>query len=142
MLIHFPCIQVKHHNYIIAHIRPRPNSDRERLDRLVEKIMGLWNEHVWPDDNSSLWKSKKKRSSPSNRLDDNRALHNVFIMQDIDAGAEQGFILPVAGEDGQWVEKHMEEFKKRAQEGDTSMAALVEEVKRGLGSDPAMKSRI
>lgn len=63
------------------------------------------------------------------RLDDERALHNVFLMEDIVAGAEQGFVLPVAGKDGEWAERNMDAFEKRAGEGDESMEALVREYK-------------
>lgn len=63
-------------------------------------------------------------------------------MQDIAAGAEQGFILPIAGEDGKWIEENMAEFERRAKDGDESMRALAEEVKTGLGSGPVLKSKL
>lgn len=69
----------------------------------------------------------------SGRLDDEKALHNCFIMEDIAAGAEQGFVLPVAGRDGAWIEENMGEFERRAEEGDESMRALIAEYKAGMG---------
>lgn len=70
------------------------------------------------------------------------ALHNVFIMEDISAGYEQGFILPKGGEDAQWINEKKEEFKKRATAGDKDMVALVKEIERGLGSGPIIKSKL
>jgi hypothetical protein len=63
------------------------------------------------------------------RLDQARALHNVFVFEDLVAGAEQGFVLPQAGQDGDWVKENMAEFERRAREGDGSMKQLIEEVK-------------
>jgi hypothetical protein len=67
------------------------------------------------------------------RLDDSQALHNVFIFEDLAAGAEQGFLLPLAGREDIWVEQNMRAFVKRAGEGDEGMKELVGEVKRGFG---------
>lgn len=63
------------------------------------------------------------------RLDDERALHNVFLMEDIVAGSEQGFELPAAGEDEGWAKKNMEAFEERARDGDEGLRRLVEEYK-------------
>ena len=67
------------------------------------------------------------------RLDDERALHGVVVMEDIAAGAEQGFLVPVAGEDGGWAAEHLADFRKRADAGDESMQGLVMEVEQGFG---------
>lgn len=82
-----------------------------------------------------------KRKEPLGRLDDPRALHNVFILEDIAAGAEQGLLLPVAGKDPEWAEDNMVEFRRRADLGDKSMLALIREIKRGLGSGPLERSK-
>lgn len=73
-----------------------------------------------------------KEGEGEGRLDDARALHNVFLMEDIVAGAEQGFLLPVAGMDGEWARENMKAFEKRAGEGDESMKELVGEFKSKL----------
>lgn len=72
-------------------------------------------------------------TTTSGRLDDTLSLHNIFLMEDIAAGAEQGFILPVAGQDVQWAEQNMLEFERRAGLGDKSMGRLAQEVSMGLG---------
>jgi hypothetical protein len=77
--------------------------------------MRIWNDHV--------------QNGGEGRLDDSTALHNVFIFEDLAAGAEQGFLLPLAGQDGKWVEENMQAFEKRAGEGDESMRQMIEEVK-------------
>lgn len=57
------------------------------------------------------------------------ALHNVFIFEDLAAGVEQGFLLPQAGQEEEWVKDNMEEFEKRAAEGDENVKRLMEEMK-------------
>jgi hypothetical protein len=105
-------------NYIHAHLRPRGPSAAPKLRKLVETIMVIWNEHV--------------KNGGEGRLDDSKALHNVFIFEDLAAGAEQGFLLPLAGEEGDCVEENMQAFEKRAGEGDEAIKRLVWEVKKGF----------
>jgi len=81
--------------------------------------MGVWNELI---------------QKGEGRLDDPMALHNVFLFEDVAAGAEQGFLLPLAGEDGNWVKDNMQAFEKRAREGDESFKTLLAEHKAGFGS--------
>ena len=107
------------------HVHLRPRGDRAKLNQLVVEMQRIWDDAVQEGSGGD---------GTSGRLDDAQALHNIFIMEDIAAGAEQGFVLPVAGQEGAWVEENMGAFEKRAREGDESMAALVEEVKRGLGN--------
>jgi hypothetical protein len=66
------------------------------------------------------------------RLDDERTLHNVFLMEDIVAGMEQGFMLPKAGKDVEWARENMEEFARRAKDGDESMKKMMREYKAKL----------
>lgn len=66
---------------------------------------------------------------PSEKLD------TVFIMGDIVAGYEQGFMLPEAGEDGKWISRNLAEFERRADCGDVGMRDLVREIEeRGLAA--------
>ncbi|KAH7350342.1 hypothetical protein BKA66DRAFT_431266 [Pyrenochaeta sp. MPI-SDFR-AT-0127] len=107
-------------NYMHAHLRPRGPNNKEKLNTLVEEVMRIWDEEARP-------------VLASGRLDDPRGLHNVFIMEDITAGAEQGFILPIAGQDGKWVEENLARFQQRAQDGDESMRTLIDEASVGFG---------
>lgn len=54
-------------------------------------------------------------------------------MGDIAAGAELGFVVPVAGQDEKWAEENREKFRERAGKGDGSMKGLLEEMDRGFG---------
>jgi phenylpyruvate tautomerase PptA (4-oxalocrotonate tautomerase family) len=123
-------------NYILGHLRPRPNNAAKQA-HIVTTLTSLWNEHARPL-NSVLGQVGEKvglgykAKSGDGRLDDERALHNVFIMEDIVAGAEQGFALPVAGRDGEWASANMAEFERRAADGDESMRSLVREYKAKL----------
>ena len=107
--------------------------------------MEIWNEHARPVDSAVgqttdglLGRVGEETGvgcapkSGEGRLDDERALHNVFLMGGIVAGAEQGFVLPVAGKDGEWVEANMKEFERRAADGDDSMRVLLQEYKSKL----------
>jgi phenylpyruvate tautomerase PptA (4-oxalocrotonate tautomerase family) len=125
-----------HTNYIIGHLRPRSNND-EKLTHIVKTITAIWNEHVHHDFNVVERVGQKVGLSytpkrGNGRLDDERALHNVFLMEDIIAGAEQGFVLPTAGKDGEWARENMGEFERRAQDGDKSMKKMVQEYKAKL----------
>ncbi|KAF1362865.1 hypothetical protein EJ07DRAFT_105836 [Lizonia empirigonia] len=113
-------------NYILGHLRPRPNNAANRT-HVVATLTQIWNEHARP------LESALGSTAPGNgRLDDERALHNVFLIEDIVAGAEQGFMLPVAGQDAEWAKENMGEFERRAGEGDESMRVLVQEYKAKL----------
>lgn len=113
-------------NYILGHLRPRPNNG-EKLSHVVREMTRIWNEAVRDVQDGSG--SGYVRKEGDGRLDDERALHNVFLMEDIVAGAEQGFELPVAGQDEGWARENMEAFEKRAKDGDEGMRRLVEEYK-------------
>lgn len=131
-------------NYILGHLRPRPNNAANRT-HVVAMLMQIWNEHARPLE-SVLGSTAVNllggvgeavglgyKAKPGNgRLDDERALHNVFLMEDIVAGAEQGFMLPVAGQDAEWAKENMGEFERRAGDGDESMRVLVQEYKAKL----------
>lgn len=93
--------------------------------------MRIWDEEARPVQQGS--KQQDAQVLASGRLDDPRGLHNVFIMEDITAGAEQGFILPIAGQDGKWVEENLARFQQRAQDGDESMRTLIDEASVGFG---------
>ena len=90
----------------MAHVRPGPSRPRSAYDTLCNALMKVWDASV-----------------PREKLD------TVFIMADIVAGFEQGFMLPEAGEDGMWISKNLEEFERRAGEGDTVMREMVQEIK-------------
>ena len=121
-------------NYILGHLRPRANNG-ENLSLIVREVTKIWNAVVRDAQGTSVSGNgngdgvvyvKKKGEG---RLDDERALHNVFLMEDIVAGSEQGFELPAAGEDEGWAKKNMEAFEERARDGDEGMRRLVEEYK-------------
>ncbi|KAF2829498.1 hypothetical protein CC86DRAFT_465099 [Ophiobolus disseminans] len=123
-------------NFIHAHLRPRGPDNAPKLQHLVREIMRIWDERAHTE--SSIWRNKDK-GKDEGRLDDHRALHNVFIYEDVAAGAEQGFVLPVAGQEGEWVQENIEAFKKRAEMGDESVKQLLLEVGDGLGKKEEIK---
>lgn len=96
--------------------------------------MGIWADSVQAGSQSQPQpqpqSGDRSRTKGEGRLDDPLALHNVFLFEDIVAGAEQGFVLPQAGKDGEWAKENMGEFERRAGEGDESMQRLVEKYGR------------
>lgn len=119
-------------NYVLGHIRPRPNNGAKQA-HILSEVTRLWNEHARPVDavrgEAGTGSAPKKGEG---RLDDERALHNVFLMASIVAGVEQGFEVPVAGNDGAWARENMAAFERRAEDGDESMRELVREYKAKL----------
>lgn len=113
-------------NFIHAHLRPRGPANAPKLRALVETIMKLWDAHVVPSngDDDTVTHSRVTEG----RLDDARALHNVFVFEDLIAGAEQGFVLPQAGRDEEWMRGNMAAFEKRKGDGDQSIKRLMEEM--------------
>ncbi|KAF2844672.1 hypothetical protein T440DRAFT_314665 [Plenodomus tracheiphilus IPT5] len=79
-----------------------------------------------PDHRSTAIASKPTEQG---RLDNPLTLHNIFLHESIAAGAEQGFLLPLAGQDGTWMQENMAEFERRAETGDESIRVLVGEIK-------------
>lgn len=56
-------------------------------------------------------------------------LRAIFVLGSLVAGAEAGFALPSAGEDGRWMKENRAEFQRRADEGDEDFVGLVEELR-------------
>jgi hypothetical protein len=99
-------------NNIIAHVRPGPSRPRSAYDTLCHQVKDVW---------------AKVISNQEEKLD------TIFIMGDIVAGYEQGFMLPEAGDDGKWIKENMGEFERRSKDGDVTMREMVEEIRvRGL----------
>jgi ABC-type Zn2+ transport system substrate-binding protein/surface adhesin len=100
------------------------------MNTLVLDLTEIWNKVVRP--NSA---NDNVDGNVPGRLDDPTALHLCGISEGIVAAAEQGFLLPSAGQDDKWLEKNLKAFEKRAADGDEAMKALLEEIKtKGLGS--------
>jgi hypothetical protein len=112
-------------NFIHAHLRPRGPENDQKRKTLVTTIMNLWDAHI----NNAPGATLNAEGSSEGRLDNPRALHNVFVFEALVAGSEQGFLIPMAGEDGKWGEENMKAFEDRAGRGDESMGRLVEEMK-------------
>ncbi|KAF2659153.1 hypothetical protein K491DRAFT_216495 [Lophiostoma macrostomum CBS 122681] len=126
-------------NYIHAFIRPRPLA-ASTLSDLTNAVTELWDKTVLRPRYEADGTSGEAEGSahPRGSLLEPYALHNVFVMQTISGGAEQGFILPQAGGsgDGDWLKENMGEFEARAKGGDEGMKELLEwvEARKDRGS--------
>ncbi|KAI8942280.1 hypothetical protein NX059_000359 [Plenodomus lindquistii] len=133
-------------NYINGFLRPRGPEKAAELKTLVLEIGKAWEEivvapatlRVVDDEDVGLPLNLQRKRGAGNGGDPTMlqgslanplTLHNIFIHGTIVTGAEQGFLLPLAGQDDQWLEENMAEFKRRADVGDESMRKLVGEVR-------------
>lgn len=110
-------------NQIFAHVRTGGGRSTQQFNELCADVTKAWDEIC-----GQL--PKVKRSAP----DQDRSLGGVFVLGDIVAGMEKGFPIPETGKDGEWMEEHMEEFKKRAEAGDEDFVELLEDVERMKGA--------
>ena len=60
---------------------------------------------------------------------DKHELRAVFVLGSLIAGAEAGFALPAAGEDGRWMRENRGRFQELADAGDEDFVGLVEELR-------------
>ncbi|KAF2813038.1 uncharacterized protein BDZ99DRAFT_473764 [Mytilinidion resinicola] len=112
-------------NYIHAHIRPRKtpadSEVRELYNSLIIQIAAIWQDIL----GYSAYRETGSLETPMNP-------HSVFVLDDIAAGYEQGFLLPEAGGDKRWIEENMREFERRANAEapceDHDMQRLVKEI--------------
>jgi phenylpyruvate tautomerase PptA (4-oxalocrotonate tautomerase family) len=108
--------------HILAHVRTGPSRKTSEFEALCKDVSAAWDEIVKP-------LPKVRRSAP----DEDRSLYSVFILGDIAAGMEAGFVIPQAGKDGEWLAENMGAFKARAEAGEEEFVELVKEVEdRGM----------
>jgi len=109
-------------SHILAHVRTGPSRKTSEFNALCKDVTAAWDEIVKP-------LPKVKRSAP----DEDRGLYSVFVLGDIAAGMEAGFVVPEAGKDGEWLAENMGAFKARAEAGEEEFVELVKEIEeRGM----------
>jgi phenylpyruvate tautomerase PptA (4-oxalocrotonate tautomerase family) len=109
-------------SHILAHVRTGPSRKTSEFNSLCKDVTAAWDEIVKP-------LPKVKRSAP----DEDRSLYSVFVLGDIVAGMEAGFVVPEAGKDEEWLAENMGAFKARAEAGEEEFVELVKEVEdRGM----------
>jgi phenylpyruvate tautomerase PptA (4-oxalocrotonate tautomerase family) len=127
---HYIAGKLQETNSITGMLRTRGPEYRDKMNTLVLDLTEIWNKVVRPN-----FANDNVDGNVPGRLDDPTALHLCGISEGIVAAAEQGFLLPSAGQDDKWLEKNLKAFEKRAADGDEAMKALLEEIKtKGLGS--------
>lgn len=100
-----------------------PDSEvRELYNSLIIEIAAIWQDILG-------YSAYRDTGSLENPMD----LHSIFVLDDIAAGYEQGFLLPEAGGDKRWIEENMGEFERRANAEapceDQDMQRLIEEIR-------------
>lgn len=118
--------QLQENNYIVANVRSGPSRTQKEWDGLCEEVVKIWEEIVCHD-------GKEQDGNDEKKGDDGKGLRAVFVMGGLIAGWEAGFVIPKAGEDGEWLKKNLGEFERRARSGEKMFGDLVEEIgERGL----------
>lgn len=112
--------QLQENNYIVANVRSGPSRTQKEWDGLCEEVVKIWEGIVCHD-------------GKDGKDGEGRGLRAVFVMGGLIAGWEAGFVIPKAGEDGEWLKKNLGEFERRARLGEGMFGDLVEEIgERGL----------
>lgn len=119
--------QLQENNYIVANVRSGPSRTQKEWDGLCEEVVKIWEGIVCHDGKDGNDGNDEKKG------DDGKGLRAVFVMGGLIAGWEAGFVIPKAGEDGEWLKKNLGEFERRARLGEGMFGDLVEEIgERGL----------
>ncbi|KAI0123685.1 hypothetical protein BJ170DRAFT_598888 [Xylariales sp. AK1849] len=101
-------------NRIVGRVRRGPTRTQQDFDSLSTDLHIAWSSIIHPSHSSK----------PPAELE----LRAVFITGDIIASWKAGFVLPIAGNDPQWVKDNMDAFKEKAREGDQDFVELIEEL--------------
>ncbi|KAL4809869.1 hypothetical protein BDV18DRAFT_129775 [Aspergillus unguis] len=96
-------------NRIVCYVRAGGTRTADDFNDLALKLQDIWDKTV----NSE--RSKEK------------ALNRVFVMGAITAGVENGFLLPKASEDVDWLQQNYPKFQELAAAGDNDFVGLVNE---------------
>jgi len=98
-------------NSVTGLVRHNNTRTQEQYADLCNRIAAAWKDAIHDDSGD-------------------RKLGAIFIQGNILAGWEQGFMIPQAGDDQNWLKQHWAEFKKRADDGDEDMKGLVADIER------------
>ncbi|KAI9821842.1 MAG: hypothetical protein M1827_002424 [Pycnora praestabilis] len=108
-------------NRIFAHIRSGGDRSTSQFNTLCTEIASAWD---------SIFDSKNVNEDRPVASEGHTKLRAVFVLPVIGAGLENGFALPPAGGDKEWVRKNMSAFEKLADEGNEDFKDVVEEIRK------------
>ncbi|KAB8364838.1 hypothetical protein FH972_024701 [Carpinus fangiana] len=116
-------------NRITGYVRTSNARTQADFDAVCVEISKAWAQIVHPGE-----------EAPET---DNHDLRAVFIIGGLISAWEAGFTVAPAGQDVQWAKDHMEEFKKRAADGDEDFRDLVEDLegRAEFGGDPELAKK-
>ncbi|KAL4778643.1 hypothetical protein BJX76DRAFT_128293 [Aspergillus varians] len=97
-------------NRILAYVRTGGSRTTANFDDLAQQVQDAWDRIMVP------------------RASTERQLNRVFVMGAITTGVENGFLLPRAGRDVEWLQANYAKFEELAQQGDGDFVGLVEEL--------------
>ncbi|KAG4442052.1 hypothetical protein IFR05_002446 [Cadophora sp. M221] len=106
-------------NRIFVHVRSGKGRGDEAFAKLAEDMEKVWDKVVG-------------RGEGDSRVRNLKGLHAVFIVPGITA-REQGFAIPLAGEEAAWLKGSMGTFKKRADAGEEDMKTLMADLEARPG---------
>jgi len=116
-------------NHILANVRHGPSRTQAMYTDLCKRIEGAWDEVV----GGGRGGADGGMVNGDKGVDGGKELKGIFVLGDIVAGWENGFAIPEAGKDREWLEENWDEFRRLAGEGREEWMGLVEDVEaRGL----------
>ncbi|KAK7048030.1 putative cis-3-chloroacrylic acid protein [Favolaschia claudopus] len=101
-------------NMIFANVRTGGSRTPEQFEQLCRAIEDAWT--------SVVTEGVKPKTM------DGRGLTGVFVLGTYTAAYEQGFMIPAAGKDQEWLAQNVDAFKHAAKEGNEVIAELLEEL--------------
>lgn len=124
-------------NQIFVHVRSGSNRSSEVFDKLAADIEKVWDEVV-DGGYRKMYKlageDGEDKLPPDDRKDAERMkeehpklLQGVFIIPGLTA-REEGFAIPVAGEELPWIKANWSKFEARSNAGDPDMEALIKDI--------------
>jgi len=122
-------------NHILANVRHGPSRTQEMYADLCRQIENAWDEVVGGGGRGGSGGSKANGDGANGvkGAEGEKELKGIIILGDIVAGWENGFAIPEAGKDKEWLKENWAEFRRLAGEGREEWKGLVEDVEaRGL----------
>lgn len=112
-------------NHILAHVRSGPSRSPSDWNALCAGIQSAWDEIVVND--------PAPRAKGSGGGEEELGLRGIFLLGTPLGGMEAGVLMPVAGGDGEWMERQWGDFLERAGRGEREWVENVRDAReRGL----------
>ncbi|KAJ7726179.1 putative cis-3-chloroacrylic acid dehalogenase [Mycena maculata] len=100
-------------NLVLGNVRPGPSRTRDHYESLCRQIEAAWTASV----------------GPATQGGPHAHLAGAFVLGTLTAGSEQGFMVPEAGQDIEWMRKNLPKFQALADDGNEFFRDMIAELK-------------